>query len=164
MRRKDKMIDSPGGITEILRQGEICFLSMTDGRKPYVVPMNYGYTDRTLYFHSAKEGRKISLLRENPEVCFTVVSTYQLVRGDKACSWTARFRSVVGTGTASILTDPAEKEKGLQTLMRQYSGQVHSFAGMDLGNVAIIRVDIETITGKSSDAGTGGHQDAEKDH
>jgi len=150
MRRKDKKIYSKDEIIEILRQSEICFLSMADDKTPYVVPLNYGYGDGALYFHSAPEGRKIDFLRKNPEVCFTIVSDYSLVRSQKACSWTAEFRSVIGTGKARILTVPGEKEKGFRVLMSQYSDREFDFSGMDLENTVIIRVDIETIEGKSS--------------
>ena len=42
---------------------------------PYVVTMNYGYDrgGRALYFHCAKEGLKTDFVRENPNVCATVI-------------------------------------------------------------------------------------------
>ena len=46
---------------------------MTDGGVPYIVPLNYGYEyadgELTFYFHSAKEGRKLEILKKNPTVC-----------------------------------------------------------------------------------------------
>jgi len=153
MRRKEKRIESKTDLAEILRRGEICYLSMVDNQKPYVVPLNYSYADGALYFHSAPEGRKVDILKKNPEVCFTIVSDYELVRAEKACSWTAEYRSVIGTGKTRILTEPEEKERGLAVFMGQYSGEDYDFSGMSLDNLIVIRVDIETLVGKSSDTG-----------
>ena len=134
MRRKEKRIESKTDLA-------------------YVVPLNYGYADGALYFHSAPEGRKVDILKKNSEVCFTVVSDYELVRGEKACSWTAEYRSVIGTGKARILTEPEEKERGLAVFMGQYSGEDYDFSDIPLNNLIVIRVDIETLMGKSSDTG-----------
>jgi nitroimidazol reductase NimA-like FMN-containing flavoprotein (pyridoxamine 5'-phosphate oxidase superfamily) len=123
---------------------------MVDDGKPYVVPLNFGYEDGALYFHSAPGGRKIDILRESPDVCFSVVGKYDLVMGERACSWTAEFSSVTGTGKAAILTDRTEKEKGLTVLMRQYSEENFDFSDEDLDGVVIIRVDIEEMIGKKS--------------
>ena len=154
MRRNDKKIESESDIIEILRRGEICYLSMVDEGKAYAIPLNFGYADGALYFHSAPEGRKIDVLKRDPEVCFTIIADYSIVRGEKACSWSAKYSCVIGTGKARILTDPEDKKKGLAILMGQYSNEESDFAGIDLENVAVIRVEIETLTGKSSDAGT----------
>ena len=45
-------------IESVLKQCSICFVGMadTDGT-PYVIPMNFGYKDGSLYLHSAQEGR-----------------------------------------------------------------------------------------------------------
>ena len=153
MRRKEKRIESKTDLAEILRRGEICYLSMVDNQKPYVVPLNYGYADGALYFHSAPEGRKVDILKKNSEVCFTVVSDYELVRGEKACSWTAEYRSVIGTGKARILTEPEAKERGLAVFRGQSSGEDYDFSDIPLNNLIVIRVDIETLMGKSSDTG-----------
>jgi nitroimidazol reductase NimA-like FMN-containing flavoprotein (pyridoxamine 5'-phosphate oxidase superfamily) len=150
MRRNDKRIESAAELAELLRSGEVCHLSMVDDGKPYIVPLNYGYVDGVLYFHSAPEGRKIDILRKNPQVCFSVVADHQLIEGVKACSWSASYRSVIGTGIASILTEPAEKKVGLNILMAQYSDREYEFSDWDLERVVVIRVEIEEMSGKGS--------------
>ena len=150
MRRKDKKIESAAELDELLLNGELCHLAMVDNGKPYVLPLNYGYRDQTLYFHSAPEGRKIDILRKNPQVCFCVVADYQLIEGVKACSWSASYRSVIGTGKAHIFTDPAEKNEGLKILMAQYSEREFEFSDSDLERIVVIRVEIESMTGKES--------------
>ena len=160
MRRNDKKIESPAELSELLRSGEVCHLSMVDDGMPYVIPLNYGYQEGgyleggsangALYFHSAPEGRKIQILRENPEVCFCVVADHQLIEGVKACSWSASYRSVIGTGKATIITEPTEKDEGLKILMAQYSDREYEFSDSDLERVVVIRVEIEEMSGKKS--------------
>lgn len=51
-------------------------VAMIDRNVPYVVPLSYGYELKedslVLYFHCAKEGRKLNILRCNDKVCFTI--------------------------------------------------------------------------------------------
>jgi nitroimidazol reductase NimA-like FMN-containing flavoprotein (pyridoxamine 5'-phosphate oxidase superfamily) len=160
MRRNDKKIESAAELAELLQSGDICHLSMVDDGKPYVIPLNYGYieggyleggtTNGALYFHSAPEGRKLDILRKNPQVCFCIVADHQLIEGVKACSWSASYRSVIGTGKAFILTEPAEKDEGLKILMAQYSDRDYEFSEKDLERVVVIRVEIEEMSGKGS--------------
>jgi nitroimidazol reductase NimA-like FMN-containing flavoprotein (pyridoxamine 5'-phosphate oxidase superfamily) len=150
MHRSEKQITDIAELKSILSKGTVCFLSMVDDGMPYVVPLNYGYDGKDLYFHSAPEGRKIDMLGKNPDVCFCVVGRCELVPGEKACSWSTRYSSVIGTGRARILTDQEEKEKGLAILMRQYSDKEYDFTGMKLEGVSVIKVEIEEISGKQS--------------
>ena len=46
-------------------------LGCTDGQKPYVVPTAYVFHDNVIYGQTT-EGRKIELLRKNPNVCLQV--------------------------------------------------------------------------------------------
>lgn len=150
MRRSDRQITDPDELESILRNGRVCFLSMVDDGKPYVVPVHYGYEEGTLYIHSAPEGRKIDIIRKNPDVCFSIVADFGMIRGKNACSWSTNYTSVIGTGKAIIQEDRREKEKGLDVLMGQYSDEKYDFTGVDLDNVVIIKVEIGEINGKKS--------------
>lgn len=43
----------------------------SDGQ-PYAIPLNFYYEDGKIYFHGAKAGHKIDIIRENPKVSFNV--------------------------------------------------------------------------------------------
>jgi nitroimidazol reductase NimA-like FMN-containing flavoprotein (pyridoxamine 5'-phosphate oxidase superfamily) len=62
-----------------------------------------------------------------------------------------RYRSVIGYGTAEFLKDPGEKRHGLNCIMRHYGGGSHEFSERDLGSVAVIRIAVESMTGKKHD-------------
>ncbi|MBU0972544.1 MAG: pyridoxamine 5'-phosphate oxidase family protein [Proteobacteria bacterium] len=150
MRRKEKQITDPAVIDQIIRQSKVCRLAMVDGDKPYVVPLSFGYDGTHLYFHSALEGRKMAVLRQNPHVCFEFDQVIKLVKNKEACEWGMAFKSVIGEGRAFLVADIAEKIKGLGVIMAQYSRRVFAFPGENLQKTALIKVEITRITGKQS--------------
>jgi len=153
MRCQERKIEPGEELVHILRQGSVCWLSMVDQGKPYVVPVCYGYAQNALYIHSAPKGRKIDILGRSPDVCFSVVAHSEMVKADKPCSWTVRFSSVTGFGKAKILLDRKEKEEGLVILLAHCSGREYDFSGLPLDDLVVIKVEIEKMEGKRSPAG-----------
>ena len=117
MRKSRQEIFDRGVLEEILNNQVICRLAMVDGDRPYIIPVNYGYQEGFLYVHSAPEGKKIDLLRQNPELCFEVEDPVEIIKGEQACDWSTRYRSVVGYGRVEILSDEAGKQRGLEVIM-----------------------------------------------
>ena len=150
MRRRDKQITDPEQIDAILRRARFCRLAMCDGDRPYVVPMCFGRDGSTLYLHCAREGRKLDVIRRNPNVCFEVAVDTEIVSAPEACRWSFKFRSVIGEGAASIVDEPAGVREALAVIMRQYSDQEFAFPDDAVSRIAIIKVDIHTMTGKQS--------------
>lgn len=148
MRRKEKQITDTQQMEQILEQAQVCRLAMVDQGRPYVVPLNFGYRDGCLYFHSAKEGRKIDVLRADPHVCFEVDELVKINKAAQACDWGVSFRSVIGTGTARILEAPAEKKTGLDIIMAHYSGRSFDYPEEILAKTAVIQVTVDEMTGK----------------
>ena len=150
MRRAEREIRDRKTIDEILRQATVCRLGLCERGMPYVVPVSYGYEDDCLYFHSAPEGRKMEIIRANSRVCFEVDVDHEFVPADTACNWTVRFRSVIGFGEAGLVEDPEEKRRALDIILGHYSDRAYGYAEGALDKVAVIRVQIENITGKQS--------------
>ncbi len=156
MRRQDRQIADEGRIWEILRSAEVCRVAFCNEEWPYIVPMNFGCLDGKLYFHCASAGTKLDLLRANPNVCFEVEVNVEIVPGTDACSWSVRYQSVIGLGRVSIVEELEEKRAGLKALLAQSSGLAHSSnAGIEIpqhipAEMVILRVDIESLTGKES--------------
>ena len=125
---------------------------MVDGRRPYLITMNYGYRNNTLYFHSALEGRKIEVLRANPEVCFQVITETRLTTGEDACDdWTMKYKSVLGYGQVVFIESSEEKIEALNILMDQYTTRgPFDFKPARLEETAIFKVEITGLTGKMS--------------
>lgn len=151
MRRKDKEIFDIKEIEEIINRAQICRLALTENDIPYIVPMNYGYKDKCLYFHSANEGKKIDMIRKNPKVCFEMDIDEELVNKENPCKWGMKFLSVIGFGTAEIINDFESKKKALKIIINHYSKESHyEFDSQAINRVTIIKLSIEEITGKKS--------------
>ncbi len=151
MRRSDKEIKDPELILEILNQSEMCRIALCDGEKPYLVPMNFGYKNNTLYLHSASEGYKNDVLKKNDNICFQMDIKTEMVSSESPCNWGMKYLSVIGHGKAQFIHSLPEKKEALDVIMRKYSPDV-SFEYSDeaVKKVAVIKVKIEDITGKKS--------------
>lgn len=123
---------------------------MVDGNKPYVVPMSFGHANGHLFFHSAREGRKIDILRRNNRVCFEFDIDHQVVVGAKACKWGFGYQSVIGTGKAYFIDQLEAKKKALSVIMRQYSDKTFEYDERVVSKTLVFGVAIETVTGKRS--------------
>ena len=151
MRRNDKKITDPEVIEEILHQSQVCRIALHDGEYPYIVPFNYGYHDRTLYFHSAASGKKINLIQKNNKACFEIEYDCQIIQHEEACKWTAKYRSVIGFGKIEFITDPEEKKKGLDKIMLHYGrSAVNVYNEKNVEDIVILKLTIDKLTGKQS--------------
>jgi nitroimidazol reductase NimA-like FMN-containing flavoprotein (pyridoxamine 5'-phosphate oxidase superfamily) len=148
MRRADRLVTDRAAIDDVLRCADVLHLAMAGVGGPYVVPVNFGYDGERIWIHCAEEGRKLDLLAEDPRVCFEACVDVRIVPG-KRCGWGARFRSVVGFGTATLVDDPAEKARGLGVLIEHYSGRPDVVPLEKADDVAVLRIDILSITGKA---------------
>jgi nitroimidazol reductase NimA-like FMN-containing flavoprotein (pyridoxamine 5'-phosphate oxidase superfamily) len=150
MRRKDKEIPDKKDIEEIIKNATVCRIGLSAEREPYVFPVNYGYHEGNLYFHSAQQGQKIEMMRKNPLVCFQMDTDVEIVPAEKACDWSVKYRSVIGFGKAEFLHSFEEKKCALKTIMSQYSDQEYIFTEESLVSACVVCVQIEKMTGKQS--------------
>lgn len=150
MRRKDKAVSDASGINAIIEKATVCRLGMVDGERPYVVPLSFGYRKNTLYFHGALKGRKIDILKENPNVCVEFDVAVEAQKDVDACNWSMKFQSVIGFGKASIVEGLELKRQALGIIMAQYSDKTFAFPENKLNATAVIKVEIEKMTGKQS--------------
>jgi nitroimidazol reductase NimA-like FMN-containing flavoprotein (pyridoxamine 5'-phosphate oxidase superfamily) len=150
MRRQEKEITDPEELKKVLRRASVCRLAMAVDGQPYVVPLNFGFADGCLFFHSAREGRKIEMLKNNPLVCFECEVDVNIVEGKTACTWGASYTSIIGFGRATLETDPEKKKRALNIIMDHYAGRSFDFSTRDVEKVTVIRVSIDEMTGKRS--------------
>jgi nitroimidazol reductase NimA-like FMN-containing flavoprotein (pyridoxamine 5'-phosphate oxidase superfamily) len=150
MRRKEQEITDKSVIESIMERGKVCRIGLCDSGNPYVVPVAFGYRDHCLYFHSAREGRKIDVLKQNNRVCVEVDIDVQFMPSEPPCSWRVKYLSVIGFGRASFVETAQEKREALDVIMGHYSGQSCQYADEAVAKVAIIKVEFDAITGKRS--------------
>ena len=150
MRRREKEIRDRALIDSIIHRSKVCRLGLSDQGQPYVVPLCFGYDGKALYFHCATEGRKLDALRQNDRVCFEFDIVEDIVEAGQACSWGIRYQSVIGFGRAHEIEDLPAKETALTYIMAQYSERTFSFPPEIVKRTTVIKVEIESVTGKQS--------------
>ncbi len=155
MRRKDREVTDPQKIREIIAACDCCRLGFCDGERAYIVPLDFGFVERdghgSFYFHSAREGRKIDLIRKTGWATFELDTGHEVIADLEgiACEYTARFQSVMGGGPVSLVETPEEKQTGLTAIMEHVAGSKDwTFRGAFADAVAVIRLDVEEWTCK----------------
>ena len=149
MRRKERKM-SEEAVIELVEKENVLRLGLSVENKPYVVPLNYGFKDNTFYIHCAREGRKLDMIRENSFVCVEVEGLNEIVKGEIACQYTTKFSSVIGYGQAEILEDVDDIKEGLDVLMAQFSDKNFTYNEKILSRIAIIKIEMSELSGKSS--------------
>jgi len=123
---------------------------MSENDQPYIVPLCFGYKDNALYFHSARQGKKIDILRKNTKICFEFDTDHEVVSDESPCKWTMKYRSVIGKGKASLIHDPEAKRKAFDIITHHYSNKASTYSESGLNSSLIIKVEIESMAGKQS--------------
>jgi len=153
MRRKDREVTDTGQIELILDGCKTCHLAMVDDGQPYVVPLSYAYTLEdgviSLYFHSAKDGRKIGALRENNAVCFEIsIEGEPIFTAEAPCDSGFYYSSVIGFGSAEFIDNIDGKRSALSYLMKHQSNLDVEFTPSQAESVCVFKVVSTSYTGK----------------
>ena len=152
MRKEKKEIRNRAVIDNLLNTCPVGRLG-TIGKDGYprIKPLNFVYLDGTIYFHSAKEGEKIDDINRDNRVVFEIDEPMGYVKSDiNPCSAKYLYRSVMIKGKAVVVDDDTERLLALKSLMEKYQpeGGYGEFLPEKLAITAVVRIDIEEITGK----------------
>jgi nitroimidazol reductase NimA-like FMN-containing flavoprotein (pyridoxamine 5'-phosphate oxidase superfamily) len=149
MRRQDRLASREEAL-EYLRSAEVGYLSLSDDNAPYTVPLNFVLMGNSLYFHCAHVGRKLDILRKNPQCCFVVSFLDGIKPGDNACDYGAFFRSAIVMGTARWVEDQEEKISSLNALTAKHAERAFMPVNeQTAASVTVIAVDIVSLSGKA---------------
>ncbi len=154
----------------IIDRAEYGVLSMVDGDMSYGLPLSIVRSGEILYFHSAREGRKVDVLANNGNVSVVFVGnkkipenyTYDELEemiGDpnKAIKFissvfTTEFESAIVEGVVERVEDRDEKIAAMRVICQKYTPTKMKYfdtairAGLDRTNV--YRIGIKSITAK----------------
>ncbi len=152
MRRKDKLVTDITVLHDVIRHAQVCRIALVDGDCPYIVPMNFGFDGTYLYFHAAKQGRKIDILRKNPNICVEFEQNVELVPGKKPCAYGFHYLTVICHGQTEFLDVLEEKRWALHQIITQYEPgwQRYSFNEGEVASIVLFKVKIDDIFGKAS--------------
>ena len=152
MTKRERQVTDLSEIARILETAKVLHLGLAVDNEPYVVPMNYGHTFEdgklTLYLHSALRGKKLDMMRTNPNVFFEIDCDLQPFEGKLPCQYGLVYSSIMGRGKARFVEDVEEKKRAMTHLMKTQTGKDFSFEDRLVSIVAVIRIDVEEYTAK----------------
>jgi hypothetical protein len=152
MRRSNSEIADPNELKEIVQKADVCRIAFSADVVPYIVTLNFGFKweeHLVLYFHGAKEGKKIDMLKKNNLVCFEMDIEHEIIKEGKACDWGMKYRSIIGMGRLKIVEDIEEKRKGLDLIMDHYGYKGKKEYNEKIFNVTeILKLDVMEMAGK----------------
>lgn len=169
MRRKDREMDREFGL-EIIDKAEYGVVSMVDGEKPYSLPLSIVRNEDVLYFHSAKEGRKIDILANNVNISVVFVGYKNIPENysyeeleemnndpSKAIKFissvfTTEFESAIVNGVVEKVEDENEKVKAMRAICEKYTPDKMKYFDVaintGLNRTNVYRIKIKNITAK----------------
>lgn len=148
MRRKDREVTDEGMIWDAMRATPWMTVALHDGEEPYAVPMSFGVAEGAIYFHSARVGRKVGVLRAGGPVCCSFVPHAEVVRSadGTACEYSMRFMSVLVWGRPEELHDLADVAVAVRALMSGVGAPDAPVSEGALRRTAFFRLVPERIT------------------
>jgi len=154
MRRKEKKIIDRNEMITILEQVKYITIAMCKNDEPYLVTLSHGYdrANHCIYFHCAKEGKKIGILKENNIVWGQALIDKGYVKGK--CDHL--YATVHFMGKVTFVESRQEKRNALEVMIRALEDDPKivmetQLGGESIAKVQIGRIDIEYMSGKKSE-------------
>jgi nitroimidazol reductase NimA-like FMN-containing flavoprotein (pyridoxamine 5'-phosphate oxidase superfamily) len=148
MRRKDREITERSEIVGIISFAKIMHLALADNNVPFLVPLHFAFDGQAIYFHSARTGSKIEILKRNNLVCFEISDYRGVMESGSACDFEARHRTVIGLGRAYFIDDDTEKIRALNLIVAQFTEKKFTYPKATLDATMVVRIEIDSVKGK----------------
>ena len=157
MRRKDREITDIDEIIKIVSDCDVLHLGMSDNNMPYVVPVNFGFSHKegilTFYIHCATTGKKIDILKSNPQVFLQLDCRHQVILGSlqKPCAFSFAYASVMAKSRAQFIEDTKEKSIALNHIIAHTakSNTKYEFPLPMLNKTCVIAFKAEDLSAKA---------------
>ncbi|MEE8896894.1 MAG: pyridoxamine 5'-phosphate oxidase family protein [Eubacteriales bacterium] len=153
MRRSDRELTELDDILDVMRKCDVCRIALNDRDGfPYILPLNFGMTCENgqieLFFHSATEGYKLDLIKNDNRASFEMDCDHTLQYFEDKGYCTFAYESVIGKGHITIL-EGEEKVDALQKLMDHYHPEKHAyFNPAAIPRTTAYKLTVESVTGK----------------
>jgi len=136
---------APAEMHALLQRASFGHLGCAREGRPYVVPMNYAYDGKELYFFTT-EGMKTQFIEANPKVCLQVEEVTD----------SSHWRSVMVIGQTERLTNAAETERAMQLIVERNPSLTPAISATQLDtwgravDIALYRIRPELIDGRKT--------------
>lgn len=151
LRRIERDMPDRADQLAVLRSQKYLSLAMARENRPYLVSLNYAFSEEEncFYVHSAPEGRKLDYLRANPLVWGQVIEDRGYLPGQ--CSHA--YRSVMFEARAEFLENPEEKRRALSRMIDHADADPEPLkqrllATAGLEQVVVLRLAVDWMSGK----------------
>lgn len=147
MEEKD-FIESRVEMERLLQKEKIGYLGLSLDEKPYVVPLNYHYSEGRIWFHCSFKGKKLDYLKRNPQVCFTVAHQTGQVREHAGDPCHVDSDSVICYGQARMIENLGGRSEALNAFNRRYRPNVPDVPEERIRSCAVVEIRISEMTGR----------------
>ncbi len=136
---------SPAEMHALLQRESFGHLGCARDNRPYVVPMNYGYDGKDLYFFTT-EGMKTRFIHANPQVCLQVEEIT-----DKT-----HWKSVMVSGVANEITANEEMQRAMKIITERNPSLTPAISATEVDSmgravdIALYRITPEVIDGRQT--------------
>jgi uncharacterized protein len=100
-------------IYKILDEAFVCHVGFAVEGQPYVIPTMFARLGDAIYFHGSAASRMLRGAGSGLPVCVTVTLLDGLILARSVFNHSMNYRSVVALGTATLISEPAEKWEAL---------------------------------------------------
>lgn len=156
MRRSDKEITDQRLLKKILTTAKYVTIALSINNLPYLVSLSHGYDEKQncLYFHCAKEGKKLHYLRANNNVWGQALVDFGYYEG----KCTHLYATVHFSGKVDFIENLSEKRQAMECMINQIDKNPEKLL-TDLNedrlkNTTIGRIDLQYMSGKKSKEAT----------
>ena len=138
---------------EIIDESRICHVGFTLDGQPYVVPMALGRDGDRILLHGSVVSRLMTNLADGLPCCVTITHLDGLVLARSSFNSSMNYRSLMAFGTASLVTDEAEKKRGLDILVEHLApgrlADLRPSTRKELNATTLLTLPLETFSIKS---------------
>lgn len=150
MRRKDLAMarEETLALLDANKYAVLC-LTDPDGR-PYGVPMEYVRSGDILYFHGAREGRKVDAMKSNSRACAVIVGNTEIIPE----RFGRKYQSAIVEGSIELIDDPDFKRQVMAWVVAgrspDYQEKGRTVIEKMLDRVLVYKMDMESVSGKQA--------------
>ena len=136
---------APAEMHALLQRESFGHLGCARDGRPYVLPMNYAYDGKELYFFTT-EGMKTQFIESNPQVCLQV----------EEITDSTHWRSVMVIGKAEQITKSEETQRAMKLITERNPSLTPAISATQLDtwgravDIAIYRITPEVMDGRQT--------------
>jgi len=136
---------APAEMHALLQRESFGHLGCSRDGRPYVVPMDYAYDGKELYFFTT-EGMKTQFIEANPKVCLQV----------EEITDRTHWRSVMVIGKAEQLTNAEETQRAMKLITERNPSLTPAISATQLDtwgravDIAVYRISPDLIDGRKT--------------